>query len=113
MAAVAERRASAKLAATGREPEEWARATELARETRARIGAEVYERIVTVADQAAELIVAGDLMGSRDMVVARLQQVVVAERTQDAGGVRAAWMDVIVAAGACVAALDHKTPVVI
>lgn len=113
----------AKLSATSREPEEWAKATGSARATR-----------VEVADQVRELIVEGDRMGGRTEVAQRIMRVVEAEqRIAEAKGrqqqaaeegmpkhahaeaeregrsaLRAAAMNLAVAAGAWVAALDHE-----
>lgn len=115
-----------RLAATSREPEEWARATEAAREVRA-----------AIAGQVAELIVSGDKMGSRGELTMRLEKLLIAEnRLQTAqrarvharqSGVseeparravaeghetiRAAVMDIAVVAAQWVAALDFEPPI--
>jgi hypothetical protein len=111
-----------KLAATTREPEEWATATEEARALRE-----------GVADQVRALIVEGDRMGGREEMVLRIQRVLEAEqRIAEAQGrqqqarengmalqrhveaeaegrsaLRAAVMGLSCAAGAWVAALDY------
>lgn len=113
----------AKLAATSREPEEWQRATAAARETRD-----------VVAGQVAELIVAGDQMGSAATVNVRLEAVREAARRQTMARtvlakaremslpvgpaaeaveearmvLRAAVMELTVAGAAWVAAMDHE-----
>jgi len=112
-----------RLSATSREPEEYATATQGARATRE-----------GVADQVRELIVEGDRMGGRAEVAQRIMRVVEAEqRIAEAKGrqqqaaeegmpqhkhqiaeregrsaLRAAAMNLAVAAGAWVAALDHE-----
>lgn len=96
-----------KMSATSRDPEEWARATEHARMTREEAAGEVAG---VIAVQVRELIVAGDLMGGKALVAQRLKQVVTAEQREDKSALRAAWMDLAVAAGACVAALDFVPP---
>lgn len=114
-----------RLAATSREPEEWARATEAAREVRA-----------AVAGQVAELIVSGDKMGSRGELTLRLEKLLIAEsrletarrariharqsgvseaparRAVEEGRetIRAAVMDIAVVAAQWVAALDYDPP---
>lgn len=110
-----------RLAATSREPEEWARATEAARGVRA-----------AVAAQLAELIISGDLMGGRGALTLRLERLLEAERriaTAERGrmqarqsgmsevaavraieeghhAMRAAVMEIAVCAGQWVAAID-------
>lgn len=112
-----------RLAATSREPEDWAKATEAAREVRA-----------TVAAQLAELIISGDLMGGRGALTLRLQRLLEAEsrvgtaqrarvharqaglpeapavRAEQEGreAIRAAVMEVAVCAGQWVAAIDFE-----
>jgi hypothetical protein len=114
----------ARLSATTREPEEYASATEQARATRE-----------GVAQQVCALIVEGDRMGGRAETVLRIQRVVEAEqRIAEARGrqqqakeeglpvqrhveaekesrlaLRSAVMGLSVAAGAWVAALDHRS----
>lgn len=113
----------ARLSATSREPEEWANATLGARKTRA-----------DVADQVRELIVEGDRMGGRTEVATRISRLVDAERViaeargrqqqarenglpmaehyeaekEGRASLRAAVMNLAVAAGSWVAALDHE-----
>lgn len=115
----------AKLSATSREPEGWATATQSARGTRK-----------SVADQVRALIVEGDRMGGRAELTVRLQRLIEAEgriaeaigRQQQAvemgspvqphreaevegrAALRSAVMEIAVAAGAWVAALDHAKP---
>jgi hypothetical protein len=93
--------------ATSRDREEYARATEAARETRERVAGEVADKI---AGQVRELLIEGDIMGGRALVAMRLRQVTVAEARADEVALRAAWMDVCVAAAGCVAALDYRPP---
>lgn len=114
---------AARLAATSREPEEWATATESARETRAR-----------VADQLRELVIEGDQMGARAQLVERIRGCAEAERRiAEAQGrqqqaaeeglpqhehrmaeregretLRAALMNLAVTAASWVAAIDHS-----
>lgn len=111
-----------RLAATSREPEEWAAATEDARVTRER-----------VARQFHDLIVEGDRMSGRGEVVLRIQRLVEAERRigeakarqeqarefgaaveghremerEERRTLRAAVMDLGVACAAWTAAMDH------
>jgi hypothetical protein len=96
-----------KMSATSRDPEDWARATVRARATREEAAEEVAG---VIADQVRELIVSGDLMGGKALVAKRLKQVVTAEQREDKDALRAAWMDLAVAAGACVAAIDFVPP---
>lgn len=118
--------ADQRLSATSREPEEFARATEVARETREQVAAQV-----------AALIIEGDQMGGRSAFGYRVRQVLEAEaRIQtaeralvqarlsgqpEAPSVRAiaegkevrrsAVMDVCVSAAQWVAAIDHAAKV--
>lgn len=92
------------MSATSRDPEEWAAATQAARETRELAAAEVA---ANVADQVYDLIVAGDIMGGRALAVSRIGQVAAAERRQDPEALRSACMDAAVGFGAWVASLDH------
>lgn len=93
--------------ATSRDPEEWARATEGARETRTLTAHEVAQ---TIAAQVEELIVEGDMMGGRALLAQRLRQLAQAERQGDLTVVRASLMDLAVAAGSWVASLDFTPP---
>lgn len=112
-----------KLSATSREPEEFARATARARETRE-----------TVAGQIAALVVEADAMGGRGATAIRIQQVIEAERRMkqaaqqaakaremglptgpavEAGhearaALRAAVMDLTVEGAKWVCSLDHE-----
>ena len=106
------------MSATSRDPEEFARNTQAARMQREQAAREVGERIY---GQVVELIVTGDIMGGREMVLMRIRSVAEAERRaaglktaeEQAEGreaVRAAVMDCAVAFGAWVAALDYKPP---
>jgi hypothetical protein len=95
------------MSATSRDPEEWARATAAARGQRELTAVEVAEVIST---QVGELIVQGDAMGGRSRLAIALQAVAVAERREDQDTLRAALMDVAVAAGTWVAALDFRPP---
>lgn len=116
-------RSNGRLAATSREPEEWARATEAARDVRA-----------VVAQQVAELILSGDKMGGRGGLTMRVRKILEAEgriaaakagrqsarlsglseapamRAIEEGrdALRAAVMEVAVEAGQWVAALDFE-----
>jgi hypothetical protein len=113
-----------RLAATSREPEEWAKATESARAVRA-----------VVAEQLAELVVAGDKMGSRGGLTLRLEKMLEAERRVDTAerarvharqtgvsdapavrainegraAIRAAVMEIAVEAAQWVAAIDFES----
>lgn len=95
------------LAATSRDPDEWARATKAARAERERVAGEVADRI---RGQVFSLIVEGDMMGGRSLVATRLRQVAEAERRGDQAALRAAVMDLTVAGGSWVAALDFVPP---
>lgn len=114
---------ASRLSATSREPEEWAAATETAREVRA-----------ATAHQVEELIIAGDVMGSRGALTARLEKLLEAESREATAkrarrharlagisevaalraeqeaqaAVRAAVMDIAVAAGQWAAAIDFQ-----
>lgn len=96
-----------RMAATSRDPDEWREATRAARATREEVAAQV---VATLADQVYELIMEGDIMGGRALVGRRLGQVLDAERRDDQVALRAAVMDLIVAGGAWVAALDFTPP---
>lgn len=113
-----------RLSATSREPEEYATATEAARRTRE-----------GVAEQLRELVVEGDRMGSRGELTVRLQRLLEAERRiaeakgrqqqaaengspvelhreaerEARGALRSAVMNLGVACGAWVAAMDHRS----
>lgn len=63
-----------------------------------------------IAAQVEELIVSGDIMGGRALVAARLRAVATAEVRGDDVALRAAWLELAVAAGACVAAIDFEPP---
>jgi hypothetical protein len=93
--------------ATSRDPEEWARATEKARDVRAAAAREVAG---TIAEQVEALIVDGDVMGGRAMFAARLAVVAAAERRGDPRVLRAAVIDAAAALGAWAAALDYVPP---
>lgn len=93
--------------ATSRDREAYARATEEARRVRERVAGEVA---VMIADQVRELVIEGDIMGGQALVVTRLRLVHAAQVRGDVVPLRAAWMDVCVAAAACVAALDYRPP---
>lgn len=99
--------ATARRSSTSRDPEEWATATAAARAQRELAAAEVA---AVIADQAYDLIVAGDLMGGRAMFARRVEQLVTAERVGDPVALRSALMDSIAAAGAWVAGLDFESP---
>lgn len=120
----------AKLSTTSREPPEWASGTKQARLTREQIAG-------TISDQVRELIVEGDRMGGRAEVAQKITRVAEAERRiAEAQGrqqqaaelglplsehvaaerdgrsaLRAAVMNLSVAAGAWVAALDHEATI--
>lgn len=100
-------RPSRGMAATSRDPEEWARATKAARVQREAAAGEVADRI---RKQVFELIVEGDLMGGRALVATRVRQIAEAERREDEEALRAAVMELAVAAGMWVAALDFVPP---
>lgn len=100
-------RPSRSMAATSRDPEEWSRATKAAREQRVKAAGEVADRI---REQVFELIVEGDMMGGRALVATRLRQVAEAERRGDTVALRAAVMELTVAGGSWVAALDFVPP---
>lgn len=113
----------AKLSATSREPEEYAKATLSARDTREK-----------VADQLRELVIEGDRMGGRAEVALRVQGLVEAERKiaeakgrqqqaaenglaqqehveaerEGRSALRAAVMNLAVAAGSWASALDYE-----
>lgn len=93
--------------ATSRDPEEWARATEEARRTREEAAAEVAG---VIASQVEELIVSGDVMAGRAVLAQRISQLAVAERRGDPVVIRAALMEVAVAAGGWVASIDFVPP---
>lgn len=93
--------------ATSRDPEEFARATEAARLTREAAASEVA---ALIAEQVAALIVEGDIMGGPSLVATRLRAVATARAREDSAALRAAWIDLAAAAGACVAALDYRPP---
>lgn len=93
--------------ASSRDPQAWVRATSAARGTREGAAREVAGQI---AEQVAALIVEGDIMGGRALLSTRVQQLVAAERRGDPVVVRAAVIEVAVAAGAWVAALDFEPP---
>jgi hypothetical protein len=78
-----------------REPEEWARGTEEAADAR-----------TNVAEQFTELLADLDRPGSRAHTAARLTLVAEAERSGDPVALRAAVMELSVAAGSWVLALD-------
>lgn len=92
--------------ATSRDREEYARRTARAREELQRTAVEVSE---VVARQVAELIVEGDVQGGRSLVAGRLREVASAELHGDEAVLRAAWLDLAVAAGACAASIDLRT----
>lgn len=100
-------RPSRGLSATSRDPEEWARATQAARDQRRASAGEVADRI---REQVFELIVDGDMMGGRALVATRLRQVAEAERRGDKVALRAAVMELTIAGGAWVAAIDYVPP---
>jgi hypothetical protein len=93
--------------ATSRDPEEFARATEEARRTRAEVAREVSG---VIAEQVAAQLVAADIMGGRAEVAVRLRDVAAAERRGDRSVERAAWLELAVAAARCVAAIDFEPP---
>lgn len=95
------------MRATSRDPEGYARATEAARETRRAAAAEVG---ALIARQVEELIVAGDIMGGRALVARRIRELLRAEQRGDRDALRAAVMELTVAGGAWVAALDYRPP---
>jgi hypothetical protein len=96
-----------RMAATSRDPEEWARATEAARRTRQEVAEEVAR---TIGAQVAALIVEGDVMGGRSRLAGALRDVAAAERRGDPDALRAALMGGIEAMGSWVAALDYVPP---
>lgn len=100
-------RPSRGMSATSRDPEEYARATKAARVQREKAAGEIADRI---REQVFELIVHGDLMGGRALVATRLRQVAEAERRGDKAALRAAVIELGVAAGAWLAALDYVPP---
>lgn len=77
------------------EPVEWQEGTEAARAARA-----------LVAQQFTELLLERDMTGGRENVGFRLRQLGEAEKTQDLIVVRAAVMEVCVAAGSWASAID-------
>jgi crotonobetainyl-CoA:carnitine CoA-transferase CaiB-like acyl-CoA transferase len=85
----------ARALGSNREPQEWIRATREARESRA-----------VVAGQLADLLVAEDITGGRELVTQRLRDLAGAERTGDPLMVRAALMTLAVACGAYCVRLD-------
>lgn len=93
--------------ATGRDREEYARATAEARAVREAVAVEIAARIST---QVYELIVEGDIMGGRALVATRLQQLMRAEQSGDKATLRAAVIEGAVAHAAWAAALDYKAP---
>lgn len=95
------------MRATSRDPEEWARATEKARAIRELAAGEVA---LVIGEQVAELVVAGDIMGGRAMVADRIRKVAAAEQRGERDVLRAAWMELAVAAAACVASIDYVPP---
>lgn len=95
------------MAATSRDPDEYARRTEAARRQREKTAKEVA---ATVAEQIESLIVEGDVMGGRSVLVKRVRQVAAAEQTGDPDVLRAALMDGAVAFGQWIAAIDFKPP---
>lgn len=99
--------AAPRMSATSRDPEEYARATKAARETRAAVAREVAG---VIAKQVEELIIEGDIMGGRALVAQRIQQVLVAEKRGDPDVLRASVMDGAAAFGLWVAALDWRPP---
>lgn len=89
-----------RMSATSRDPEEWARATEAARASRA-------ETAANIAGQLEALIVEGDIMGGRALFVTRVRQLAEAEARGDSlDVVRAAVMEMVAAGGQWLAALD-------
>lgn len=100
-------RPSRGMSATSRDPEDWAKATKKAREQREKAAGEVADRI---REQVYELIVHGDLMGGRALVATRLRQIAEAERRGDKDALRAAVIELGVASGAWLAALDYVPP---
>jgi hypothetical protein len=96
-----------RMAATSRDPEEWAKATGEARKTREEVARELAG---VVAEQVEALIVEGDIMGGRALVGRRLAVVLDAERRGDLVALRAAVMDLGAACGSWAAALDFDRP---
>lgn len=86
-----------------RDRAEWAAGDARARAQREATAGEVAER---VAAQARELLIEGDVMGGRDLFLGRLRTLLEAERSGDREALRAAVMDVSVAAASWAAALD-------
>lgn len=91
--------ATARAIGSDREPIEWLKATEQAREARA-----------NVAGQVAELLTGMDITGGREHVTSRIRQLSEAERSGDATVVRAAVMECAVAFGAWAVRIDLKQP---
>jgi hypothetical protein len=98
---------ASRMAATSRDPEEWAKATGEARLSRREAARELA---LLVAGQVEELIIEGDVMGGRALVGRRLAVVLEAERRGDAAALRAAVMDLGAACGSWAAALDFERP---
>lgn len=86
---------------SSREPEEWIRATNEARQARA-----------IVAGQLADLLVASDITGGRPHLTARVRELGEAHRTSDLMVIRAATMELGVACGAYAVRIDlhHDHP---
>lgn len=84
-----------------REPEEWIRATNAARQARA-----------VVAGQLADLLVASDITGGRPHLTQRVVQLGESYRTSDLTVIRAAVMELGVACGAYAVRIDlhHDHP---
>jgi hypothetical protein len=86
---------------------DYARNDAAAREARQGVSVEALE---VLGRDAAELLVAADAMGGRALVAERIREVAEAERRGDHGALRAAWMQVSVAALMVVAGMDYQEP---
>lgn len=80
-----------------REPEGWKDGSRRARAARQNAGRQI-----------AESLVAADITGSREFLARRLRNVAEAEREGDDFVKRGAYLDLAVAAGAMVAAIDVR-----
>lgn len=89
--------AAARALGSSREPEEWIKATEAARSAR-----------VIVGGQVADLLVAADTTGGREMLSRRLRECSEAERTGDLDVIRAAYMSAAVEFAAMCVSIDLR-----
>lgn len=93
--------------ATSLDPVEWGAATEAARAKREDTAREVA---AVIAQQVAELLIEGDIMGGRSLAAIRLQQVAAAERRGDRVVLRGALIDASAAFAQWAAGLDFRVP---